>query len=244
MHPFSSEEILRAWELGFDQHPIDRALKILSLAMPEEDIDKLARLTIGQRDALLLAQRVITFGQSMGIYTQCPKCGARLDIPVRGDDISRAGEKEEKFSGTLSSGSFRVSFRLPDSLDLAAALKSADISSARSSMIERCITNATMDGLPVDVGQIPEDMVSQIMDQMAQGDPQADVLLDVQCPECGETWQIIFDILFFLWREICAEAKRILIDVHTLARAYGWSERDILAMSPLRRQSYLEMVWS
>lgn len=244
MHPFSSEEILKAWELGSDKHPIDRALKILSLAMPEEDIDKLARLTIGQRDALLLAQRVMTFGQSMGVFTQCPNCGARLNMSVRGDDISRAGAKEEKFSGTLSSGSFEVSFRLPDSLDLAAALKSADISSAKSTMIERCITNASMDGLPVDVGQIPEDMVSQIMDQMAQGDPQADVLLDVQCPECGETWQIIFDILFFLWREICAEAKRILIDVHTLARAYGWSERDILAMSTLRRQSYLEMVLS
>lgn len=244
MHPFSSEEILRAWELGSDQHPIDRALSILSLAMPEEDMDKLARLTIGQRDSLLLTQRVTTFGQSMSVFAQCPKCGARLDISMSGDDLSRAGSREDKFNGSLSSGGLEVKFRLPDSLDLAAALKSSDISSAKSILIERCITNASMDGVLVEPGQIPEDMVSQIIDQIAQGDPQADVLLDVQCPECGETWQIIFDILFFFWREISAEAKRILIDVHTLARAYGWSERDILAMSTLRRQSYLEMVLS
>lgn len=244
MHPFSSEEILKAWELGFDKHPLDRALSILSLAMPEEDIDSLARLTIGQRDALLLTQRIMTFGQSMGIFAECPKCGARLEIPVSGNDFARIGESQDEFSGTFSSGGFEVNFRLPDSLDLAAALKSPDTSSAKSMMIERCITEVSMDGVPVDVGQLRVEIVSQLIDQMAAKDPLADVLLDVECPECQETWQIIFDILFFFWREISAEAKRILIDVHTLARAYGWSERDILAMSPFRRQSYLEMVWS
>lgn len=116
---------------------------------------------------------------------------------MSGDDLSRAGSREDKFNGSLSSGGLEVKFRLPDSLDLAAALKSSDISSAKSILIERCITNASMDGVLVEPGQIPEDMVSQIIDQIAQGDPQADVLLDVQCPECGETWQIIFDILFF-----------------------------------------------
>ena len=45
----------------------------------------------------------------------------------------------------------------------------------------------------------------------------------------------------FLWTEIEAWAWRMLSDVHTLARAYGWGERDILALSPTRRQFYLEM---
>lgn len=241
MHPFSSDEILKVWELGFDQHPIDKALTILALALPEEDTNDLARLSIGRRDALLLAQRIITFGQVMRIFIECPKCAAHLGISVRGDDIAAA---EGEFDGVLSSGGVEARFRLPDSLDLAAALKSPDTSSAKRIMIERCITDASMEGVFVDASQIPEDTVLQIIDQMAEGDPQADVLLDIQCPECGETWQIIFDILFFFWRELSAEAKRILIDVHTLARAYGWSEGDILAMSPLRRQSYLEMVWS
>jgi hypothetical protein len=29
--------------------------------------------------------------------------------------------------------------------------------------------------------------------------------------------------------------------VHLLASAYGWSEGDILSMSPVRRQFYLEI---
>jgi hypothetical protein len=32
------------------------------------------------------------------------------------------------------------------------------------------------------------------------------------------------------------------MDVHALASAYGWSEREILALSDTRRRLYLEMV--
>ena len=35
---------------------------------------------------------------------------------------------------------------------------------------------------------------------------------------------------------------RLLRQVHTLAMAYGWREIDILSMSALRRQVYLEML--
>jgi hypothetical protein len=34
----------------------------------------------------------------------------------------------------------------------------------------------------------------------------------------------------------------MLRDVHALATAYGWREADIVAMSPWRRQVYLDMV--
>ena len=33
-------------------------------------------------------------------------------------------------------------------------------------------------------------------------------------------------------------------EVHVLAREYGWSERDILAMSASRRQLYLDTIES
>jgi len=39
-------------------------------------------------------------------------------------------------------------------------------------------------------------------------------------------------------------AQRILADVNVLARAYGWSEREILSLSPTRRRHYLELVQS
>ena len=39
-----------------------------------------------------------------------------------------------------------------------------------------------------------------------------------------------------------ARAQRLLMEVHLLARAYGWREADILGMSPARRNAYLQRV--
>ena len=77
---------------------------------------------------------------------------------------------------------------------------------------------------------------------MAEADPQADIQLALSCPACGHQWLSTFDIVSFFWSEINAWAYRILREVHILASAYGWREADILAMSPYRRQLYLEMV--
>ncbi len=76
---------------------------------------------------------------------------------------------------------------------------------------------------------------------IAEHDPQAELLLDLQCPACGARWQLVLDIVAFLWEELCSSAAGLLGEVDTLARAYAWSEREILALSPTRRRLYVEM---
>ena len=72
-------------------------------------------------------------------------------------------------------------------------------------------------------------------------DPLAAIDIPLDCLNCGHQWQPLFDIVSFFWTEIAAQARRLLREVHTLARYYGWREADILAMSAIRRQFYLEM---
>jgi hypothetical protein len=67
------------------------------------------------------------------------------------------------------------------------------------------------------------------------------MLLDFICPVCGHAGQTLFDIAGYLWEEIRTQAQRLLHEVHALARAYGWREGDILALSAARRRAYLEM---
>jgi hypothetical protein len=38
-----------------------------------------------------------------------------------------------------------------------------------------------------------------------------------------------------------AAAERVLLDVHALARAYGWTESEVLRLTPARRSAYLQM---
>ena len=66
-------------------------------------------------------------------------------------------------------------------------------------------------------------------------------LFGFECPACDHRWSTVFDIASYLWSEIHAWAKRLLRTVDTLARTYAWREADILALSPSRRQIYLEL---
>jgi hypothetical protein len=77
---------------------------------------------------------------------------------------------------------------------------------------------------------------------MEMSDPQADIHIALSCPLCKSEKKIAFDISSFLWSELNAWAVRTLREVHILASAYCWRETDILAMSPWRRQFYLEVL--
>ncbi len=96
--------------------------------------------------------------------------------------------------------------------------------------------------MPVGPDDVPAAVLEIAEQQLADRDPQADVRLRLVCPACEHATTMIFDIASFLWHEIDAWACRILREVHTLASAYGWTEEAILALTPFRRQCYLELV--
>ena len=73
-------------------------------------------------------------------------------------------------------------------------------------------------------------------------DPCLDLALDLVCPGCDHAWSAAFDVGGFLWEEIDVRARRLLDEVHALARSYSWSERQILELSETRRRAYLERV--
>src|SRR6185436_10512511 len=132
----------------------------------------------------------------------------------------------------FADGQTVIRFRLADTLDLAAVLACADAEAGRRLLRAR---------LAGDAGAVPPELWERIEARMAEEDPQAEVSLKVACPVCGHTWQAPFDVVSYVWAEIDRWARRLLLSVDVLARAYGWREADVLALSPRRRQLYLEM---
>src|SRR5262249_27322236 len=118
----------------------------------------------------------------------------------------------------------------------------SDTESARARLIELCIVESSRDGEAVAASALPANVVASAAARMTELDPQVEVLIDLCCPTCQGSQQILFDIPAFFWSEIAACAKRLLREVHLLARAYCWNESDILAMSAWRRYCYLAMV--
>jgi hypothetical protein len=237
MRSLAAAELLNAWEQGLPWPPFQRALLLLEAALPDVSPDALADLSIGQRDAYLLALRERLFGKELVGVATCPNCGDSLELNFTTADIRVPMQDDPAL--LLEAEGYRVHFRLPTSCDLAAL--ASDSGAAQDRLLARCILEATQDGTFQRPDMLPEEVQRRVIDEMARADAQADIQLDVTCPACGHTWHAAFDVLSFLWAEVHAWALRILREVHLLASAYGWSEADILAMSALRRQWYIQM---
>ncbi|MBM4288194.1 MAG: phage baseplate protein [Deltaproteobacteria bacterium] len=243
MRILADAEILRLWEQGQSQHPLDRLLTILLAGLPGKSRQELADLSIGDRDRLLLDFRENHFGEMLQAYGVCPACRARLEFSLETAQL-RLGEMPERngeeFSLTLSG--CELTYRLPTSRDLAAAAALADLQEARELVLRRCLVGASQNGTPSSLEDLPEEVVSDLIEALSRQDPQADISLAMHCPECGHLWEILFDIGLFVWTDLMLAARRLVREVHILASAYGWSEAEILSLPPARRQAYLDLV--
>jgi len=242
MRALSASELLEVWECGLSQTPVQRALELLAVASLETCRDSLPGLSIGRRDARLLTLRERIFGPQMASLVVCPRCGQRLELTFTVDDVRAGSPAEPGPEIAMTISGYELQFRLPNSTDVAAVAESPDSSGKRQLLFERCVLSARRNGEATPPNRLPAEVIDAVAARMAQTDPQADVQLDISCASCGHRWRTGLDVVSFFWSEIDAWAHRILREVHTLASAYGWSERDILALSPWRRQLYLEMV--
>jgi len=243
MRRLTGQEIVRIWEVGLGQHPLDQAMTMLMSAYPEASRDTLALLSIGQRDACLFAVREQMFGSRLSSLAVCPTCQEQIEFVLNMADMRITPSIEptgDVFTLTTDEG--ELHFRLPNSLDLAAIVGSNDLVTARNKLVQRCVLQTNRDGSDVAVETLPEALIVTLATHMDTCDPLAAIEIPLECPVCNYQWQILFDIVSFFWTEITAQAKRLLHEVHTLASLYGWCEADILSMSSVRRQFYLEMV--
>ncbi len=230
MIPVSTATLLTVWEAGIAQPPVLRALSLLAPFFPDMTVDDLARLPIGQRDAFLLTVREWLFGPQMECVAVCPACAMRLEFTMNTAEL-RAAAPTTTVPQQLTLDGIRVTFRLPTSADLLALTPTPTVVWR---LVERCLIDPP--------AALPEHALAAVATAMTQRDPLLEPRIVMTCPGCGRGWSTLLDIVAFVWQEIDYWARRLLSEIHALARAYGWSESDILALSPQRRALYLRLV--
>lgn len=235
MRPLSQRELLEVWEGGLEQSSLDRTLAMLRLAGSENPED----FTVGEADRELLRLRELMFGQEITALALCPQCDGTLEVNFKVADVSLApGVSEERL--VLSDKGYEASFRLLTLADLK-KLQGAAANRWREALLERCVLDVKHGSQTVAVEELPDGFVQALSERMGQADPQAEIRLQLECLDCRHQWAGDFDVESFLWSEIQAWASRMLNEVHQLAAAYGWSEQQILALSPVRRHVYLNL---
>ena len=244
MRALTTGAALRAWELGQPLDDQGRGLALLAVALPDVDRERLRKLPIGQRDALLVRLRQRTFGHVVRGIVRCTTCDAPLQFELDLRTYDATGHLQHRLPPQwLVADGFDVLFRLPDSTDFeAVADRCMDTDSARSMLVERCVLEASREGVEVLPAELTAAAVERIGARMEELDPLAELPLGVSCERCGGHCLALFDAGRFLWRDVTQAAHQLLDEVHALATHYGWTEPQILALSAARRRYYLEKI--
>ncbi len=228
MQAIDTGRLVDGWERGQSQHPLHRALTLLQCWAPEQTIDALAALSIGERDRRLIRLRQRLFGSRFDAVAQCPRCGEKLELEFGAEQLPQDAGAESAFEVQVDGRGMAV--RLPTSADL---LEVAHVPAARRipALLERCAGAG-----------LTESEAEAVENKMAEMDPASRIELELICPACEHRWRDLFDIASYFWTELSDLVVRVLRETHLLARAYGWREADIFALSPRRRQVYLDLV--
>lgn len=236
MGDLSAVVILAVWDRArAAKANLQRALILLQLSRASEAED-VETLTMGQRDSRLLDLREQIFGSDIAALATCSCCGETLESRLQVNDVRLLPTESHDRNIRVEQGGQVYEFRLPTTRDLHAVSAVRAPEDRRRLLLDRLLASGALpEGIPDSVARKAED-------RMAELDPQADIDLAFRCDACGEEFVSPFDIASFLWAELDVWARRTLRDVHTLARAYSWTETEILKLHPWRRQFYLEML--
>ena len=248
-----AETILALWEAaegpgGGRGRTVGRAARLLAAAGEADP----GALSLGTAAARLLALRARLVGDALEGVADCPACAARhevrldatafaaptfdaptLDPPTLDPPTLDGGPADVPI--VVEHGGWRALLRVPSLDDWEAAARCVDAQAGAALLREAAIL--TSDG----PGEPPEGLIEAIEAALDAAEPLADARLTMVCDACGVAWEVGLDPAAFLVSEIATLARRQMAEIAALARAYGWSETAILAISPARRRVYREL---
>lgn len=236
-----ADDLLELWAGGRAGTPTDGALDLLWRLQGD-----IGSLTPGARDRELLLLHASVFDPRLDAVVSCPDCAEVLELSVPIDELlaSVGSVGSEGSEGSVAGGrrlqrdDVEITFRLPTVGDLCEGLVDG------AALLDRCVTSATVEGSPVVALDLSAAVCDAVEEAMRQADPFAEITVTIVCSSCGYAWDDLLDPTPFVWQEVGRSATRLVEDIVDLASAFGWSEGQILALSPSRRRLYLDRVRS
>jgi hypothetical protein len=205
----------------------------------EGDDTVVRRLTVGDREALLLGLRGLVFGDDLACVVDCPACGERMDLDLQVSDLLVTPydeAPEERTIGFEHEGRpLKAVVRLPTGADQEAAARRADVEAGVAELVSRCVVS-------VDEPVSPHALADAVSGPLAAFDPQAEITIDTVCPACDEPVIALVDAAAVLLAELTVGDDRLIREIDAIARVYHWSEEEILGLDVRRRRRYLELL--
>ena len=198
--------------------------------------------TLHRRLQALIALERSGGRQSASLQARCPHadCGEPMELEL---DLAQfvLPDEPERFVCDVAPGVL-LAVRLPTGADQRRWCAEPLRETGSASRFARELVLA-INGEPLaDGAQLPAEWIEPLAEALEARDPLTALRLTTRCPACEQRMDIEFDLEAHLLASAAARQARLLDDVHRLARAYHWSEREILALPPRRRAQYLARV--
>jgi hypothetical protein len=242
MNNLSQERLLALWDRSLGLSPVYFGLDIIRESFPEINRERVMMLPLGKRDSLLMKIREKIFGSGFTNTANCPSCEEKVEweMDIHDFKLAETSELLKNEIRQFSQSEYVLDYRLPctgDMLELPGPKEDPS-----RWLLTRCIIEVKKKEKPVDPAELPDEILSSLSDRISREDELADIRMSLTCPACSKQWDALFDIVQYLWSEVDAWAKELLQDIAVLASSFGWSERQILELSPGRREIYLELI--
>ena len=221
--PTRESTLLALWESALDGDRWQREDALLGGAAH-------APRLLGERNRALLDLRNRLFARDWPLHSICPECGEASAFEVDGMALADALGRSVAETRNATGGLRPVAID-----DLVAAGGEGSAEETARTILARCLGHPP--GAEIDAAAMEE-----LGRALELADPAALIRFALACPGCAHQWSSAFDVGAAMWSEVQRAAETLLLEVDALARAYGWSEREVLCLSPARRAAYLQLV--
>lgn len=219
---------------------LERAVVLASLVEPEGSRDDVMQRPLGRLAAVLLQLHEQLTGPTLEAIADCAECGTTVEFCLDTAGLVSLADKICDEQAPLAYGRYELSWRVPSTADLLSVAGLDD--GADTALLARCVREARCAGRQIRIEEIPGDVIAALSAAIGDADPLAEITSELSCPACNARFDTSIELTSFVWTELDARARQLLIEVDALARAYGWSEADSLRLSDMRRAEYLRLV--
>jgi hypothetical protein len=223
-----SARLLEAWDRACAATEVARGA-VLAQQLGLQPVAVAA--TVARTAASMIELHRTFFGDIAEMIMTCASCGESLEVEV---DLAACGAGQSTADRReIVTGAGPMVVRALTITDLIVVRDCIDPVDA---LLERLVPDGADDRAALSADD--RELIDAVAQDLAGA---AGTVISARCPGCGALGRSGLDPTALVWERVERWALDQLAVVAALARAYGWSETEVLALSPTRRARYLEL---
>jgi hypothetical protein len=204
--------------------------------------EQIWNMSVSERIACLIAIVALTEqARSFNAIAQCESTACRktieIELPIA-NLLELRPKENDRTLFNYSVGERPLAFRRPTGRDQEVWRNTpfVDLESASVAMARSLLSGPSDE---IDWNAPLLEMVGAAFEEF---DPLASFRVDCYCPHCERTASLPINLQTVCLRRLQHTQRELIYHVDRLATAYGWTEEEIVAIPPSRRQHYLRLI--